>query len=175
MALASSIFWIIAGALYILYRAFREYPSETVSGVLLFLVFLSGLLVYIFVGNWLLKVNIVLGAIVRIGVPIGLLIYGIKTKFEEDEKIRKSAVEYKEKMHKVRATLTEEDYEKYVKKNWVALRVSIDKNAYNYWRKEPYYKHVRDCCECERSIELAKKEKEERLRMRATPTDSEQS
>ena len=33
MGIASGIFWIVLGLLYILYRAFRESPGETTAGV----------------------------------------------------------------------------------------------------------------------------------------------
>lgn len=58
MGIASGIFWIVFGLLYILYKAFREHPDETVLGILMFGIVGGGIIAWHFIFHALIDWNI---------------------------------------------------------------------------------------------------------------------
>lgn len=83
MGIASGIFWIMFGLFYILYKAFKEYPSETVTGILLFGIIGGGIIAWHFIFHALLDWNITIGAIFAF-ISFGFLFwYLIKINLEK--------------------------------------------------------------------------------------------
>ena len=100
MGIASGVFWIVFGLLYILYKAFREHPDETVTGILLFGIIGGGIIAWHFIFHALLDWNIAVAAIFFV-ISFGVLIWyfakinvekahereAYRTKFEKALKI----------------------------------------------------------------------------------------
>lgn len=91
MGIASGIFWIMFGLLYILYQAFKEHPGETLSGVIVCGIILGVLIGWHFLFHALLDWNIVVGSIFGMGSIIGFLVwifwYLDKEKKKEQQRI----------------------------------------------------------------------------------------
>ena len=83
MGIASGVFWIVFGLLYILYKAFREHPDETVTGILLFGIIGGGIIAWHFIFHALLDWNIFVAAVFAI-ISFGVLIwYFVKINVEK--------------------------------------------------------------------------------------------
>lgn len=67
MGIASGIFWILAGLLYIWYRALKDNPSTTIAGTIICVAGVSVVIGFFLIFNWLLSVNSALGAIFGLG------------------------------------------------------------------------------------------------------------
>ena len=74
MAIASGVFWIVFGLLYIWYKAFREEPSATISGTLAFVIVFCCIAACCATFTWLLSVNVPL-AMVFSAVPLAVLLH----------------------------------------------------------------------------------------------------
>ena len=169
MGIASGIFWIVFGLLYILYQAFKEHPSETISGVIVFFIIFGCIVGFTLTYRWLMDVNLVLGTVFVIGV-IGFGCYKF-AKFSHNETLKRQKIiaEYDAWMEEVRATMTEKDYEDYAREKGYLYNVSMNENSPLYWKKEPYYSKIKWGAENRRSGELAV----ERGRHRAQRNDDE--
>ena len=70
--------------------------------------------------------------------------------------------EYEQWMRKVRATLTEKDYEDYARKNAWKYYANMNENSPLYWKKEPYYSKIVWAVEAAWSVEMRKSEELEK-------------
>ena len=89
MGIASGIFWILAGLLYIWYRALKDDPSTTIAGTIICVAGVSVVIGFFLILNWLLGVNITLGSIfglAGIGAIIGWVIKVNHDKTVEEAK-----------------------------------------------------------------------------------------
>ena len=117
MGVASGIFWIMIGVLYILYQAFKEHPSETLTGSMLFLSIIIPMLAFGFTLNWLLSINLIAGT-VFLAVGLGVLaVFMIKTYKEELEK-KERATEFRERVMKVvrKESYTDDELKDYARR-----------------------------------------------------------
>ena len=94
---------------------------------------------------------------------MGFIIYKVvKYQRRENEKTQKSLEEYEQWMRKVRATLTEKDYEDYARKNAWKYYANMNENSPLYWKKGPYYSKIVWAAEAARSVEMRKSEELEK-------------
>lgn len=97
MAIASSIFWIIAGLLYILYRAYKEDAAQTMRFMVLLSIILGTIFGFLFLQKLMFEINFTVGAVfsvIGICALIGVPLY-FKCKFdkEQDDLARKNKEE----------------------------------------------------------------------------------
>lgn len=162
MGIASGIFWIVFGLLYILYRAFKENPSDTITGILLFCIVLFGILAWHAIFNALLKWNIVVAAIFGFGVLGAVLWYGIKTRIETDRKLKADMERCRRALEIARTEpIDEEELKKFTDEEWahgragevyntdkVHYRMAADKSIFrekivkDYIEKRKYYEVI---------------------------------
>ena len=162
MGIASGIFWIIFGLLYIWYQSFKEHPSETLAGTFLCLCVIFGIVAYTYIYRWLMEKNLWLGAIFCFGV-LGFVFYKlIKFQHEASVEDAKRRHEYEEYKARVRSTLTEEDYKAAAMKYRHTIFCSMNENDFNYWKKEPYWSKVKLFTEIDRGAELRKADEEQK-------------
>ena len=57
-------------------------------------------------------------------------------------------------MNKVRASMTEKDYEDYARVHCRMYRANMDPNSVLYWKNEPYYSKIKFMAEIKRSCEM---------------------
>lgn len=89
MGIASGIFWILAGLLYIWYRALKDDPSTTIAGTIICVAGVSVVIGFFLIFNWLLSVDITIGsifALAGIGALVGWVIKVNYDKSVEDGK-----------------------------------------------------------------------------------------
>lgn len=111
MGIASGIFWIMFGLLYILYQAFKEHPSETVSGVLVCGIIVCGLLCWHFLFHALLDWNIAIGSIFGMGSITGFLVW-IFRYLDKEKKKEQQRIETMNRRHeKAKAIVDKEVYD----------------------------------------------------------------
>ena len=160
MGIASGIFWIVFGLLYILYQAFKEHPSETAAGVVVCVVVVGGIVLFSVISNWLMKVCFPLGFIFTIGSITALLVWAGKQVHDNNVKEKKRHEAYLLRMEEVRKTLTEKDYEDYARKNGWRFYANMNPNSAMYWKKEPYYSKIKFMVELNRDCEMERERKE---------------
>ncbi len=158
MGIASGIFWIMAGVLYVLYRAFKEHPSETISGVIICAVLVGGIIGFTCLYRWMMDQNVLIGSIFAFGVLGIICAWFGRLQYKEKIERDKQRQEYENWMNKVRATMTEKDYENYAKVNCWRFNANMNPNSVLYWKKEPYYQKIKSMAELTRSIEMKKTE-----------------
>ena len=142
MGIAGAIFWILAGALYILYHGFKEHPNETASGVVLFLIIFGAMFGFMLTFQWITDQSIVGGAVFGI-VGIGALVVWIvrsniqarKDRMEAERKaaehlrIRARAQEILKDTH-----CTDEELRAFAESTWVNY-APINRFEYQYHYK----------------------------------------
>ena len=162
MGIASGIFWIMFGLIYIWYQAVKEHPSETITGTLLCILVVGGIILYTYTYRWLMEWNLWVGSIFAFCV-LGFVCYKvIQSQIKERKKQEAIHEEYVAWMTKVRSTLTEQDYYNYAKDNWWFYNVSMDEKSCMYWKKEPYYTRICNALELKRSIEMKREEENQK-------------
>lgn len=85
MAIASGIFWIVFGLLYIWYKAFREEPVATISGTLAFVIVFCGIAACCVTYTWLFSVNVPLATVFSVVALVMLLRYKHKKETQPDD------------------------------------------------------------------------------------------
>lgn len=91
MAIASSIFWIVVGILYIVYQLFKARPAETLSGIIAFVIILAGGYLFLSATNMLGEVvHPLLGILVELGVTITLLVLLLRYRRKKNEELLQS-------------------------------------------------------------------------------------
>lgn len=108
MGIASGIFWIMFGLLYILYQAFKEHPSETVSGVLVCGIIVGGLLCWHFLFHALLDWNIAIGSIFGMGSIIGFLVW-IFWYLDKEKKKEQQRIETMNRRHEMAKAIVDKE------------------------------------------------------------------
>ena len=93
MGIASGVFWIAFGLVYILYKAFRENPTGVLSGALLFLILTGSVGLFYLVSNLLVRVSPVLLALWAILCLGGVLYWLYRLDKKEKEKLRRIVIE----------------------------------------------------------------------------------
>lgn len=119
MGIASAVFWIVFGLLYILYQAYKEHPDETFTGVLLFVILGGGMIAWFFIFDFLLDLNIVAASI--------FLVVSSAILFTFIWKIRSKEIAKKKDFE-----------ERYNKALWIARHEDIDEEALAEWRKRSW-------------------------------------
>lgn len=118
MGLASAIFWIVFGILYVVYRAFKEEPEQTVSGVVVCVGMVGGITLWCFLFNALLEAYQTALAFLLIMVTfIPLMIWWIRMvqkKNAEDDKRHRDYERYLEILYDM--DYSEEEFEKFLNK-----------------------------------------------------------
>lgn len=120
MGIASGIFWIMFGLLYILYQAFKEHPNETITGVLVCGIVVGGLLCWHFLFHTLLDWNIAIGSIFGICSIIGFLVW-IFRYVDKEKKKEQQRIEAMKRRHEM-------------------AKAIVDKEVYDEWTIREYAK-----------------------------------
>ena len=128
MGIASGIFWIAIGALYILYRAFRERPGDTISGIVLFLILGGGTIAWGLCFRALLDWNIIAGVVFSAISMIVLGWYIVHINREASKKRKDYAAKF-ERALRIAMTepIDEADLKKYEETFW---KKSCGKGSY---------------------------------------------
>lgn len=111
MGIASGVFWIMFGLLYILYQAFKEHPNETITGVLVCGIVVGGLLCWHFLFHALLDWNIAIGSIFGICSLVGFLVWIFRYLDKEKKKKQKFIETLNRRHEKTKAIVDKEVYD----------------------------------------------------------------
>lgn len=91
VGIASGIFWIMVGLLYILYQAFKAHPSDTILGAAFMLLFVGGMIAWYYLIEWLCSINLTLAGIVGFAgfaAAIGYLVHLAAVEYDKKQRIR---------------------------------------------------------------------------------------
>ena len=163
MGIASGVFWIVFGLLYILYKAFREHPSETASGVIAFVVIMGGIIGFTLLYRWMMDQNLVIGSIFAFGVLGTACVLVGRYQYKEHLKREKERAEYEAWMDEVRKTITEKDYEDYARTDGWRYYANMNPKSVMYWKNEPYFSKIKLMVEIKRSCEMRKEREAAKL------------
>lgn len=108
MGIASGIFWIMFGLLYILYQALKEHPGETLSGVIVCGIVLGVLIGWHFLFHALLDWNNVVGSIFGMGSIIGFLVW-IFWYLDKEKKKEQQRVETMKRRHEMTKAIVDKE------------------------------------------------------------------
>ena len=136
MGIASNMFWIMFGLLYVLYRAFKEYPSETITGILLFGLLGGGIIVWYFIFDALLDWNIAIAAIFAL-ISFGSL-FGYFIKINVDKSRERAA--FQEKFARALQIAWEEPIDEQALKNYERVFWKESYNSKVYAKEKMKYK-----------------------------------
>ena len=118
MGLASSIFWIVLGILYILYKAFREKPGETIAGIAVAVVTVAGVWLWAFLFQLILSTDLVfLWILYGLATIVPLVIMVARSTMEENKRradLKRRSDRYDEIVHSME--YSQEEFEAYLKK-----------------------------------------------------------
>ena len=143
MGIASGIFWIILGLLYILYRAFRDSPGETAAGVVVCGAVIMIIIILMLCTDWLNSVSP--GASIAVGMVIAAVGIFVICKKNADEKRRAKTYEIRmaKALHIARSEpIDEQELAKWEREAW---KSSTGSSLYpNYRRERTRYAIARD-------------------------------
>ena len=164
MGVASGIFWILVGGAYIWYRSLKEKPDETIVCTVGAIIGIIAIPAFFFFQQFLYDINITVGSIWSLLCLLALIGFGFYSLANMLGENAQAEVRREEWEKKVSSHLTPEDYENHARTHQRSLDVSMKENAWNYWKKEPYYSKVKRDLEFEywyKNIFLPLKQKEE--------------
>lgn len=158
MGIAGDLFWIAAGIIYVIYRGIKEEPEITIPILIIVPPFVGGIVLFGSITKWLMRQNIMVGAVFSLGV-IGLCSYFLaRFQYKERLKRQKRQSEYTERMNIVRSSLTEQDYEEYARNNAYRFYANMNPCSFMYWKNEPYYSRIKAAAVLQRSIDMREDE-----------------
>lgn len=160
MGIASGIFWIVFGLLFILYQAFKEHPTETVTGIVICAIIICALYLFYTIFDWLLDKNVFLAAVFFVAV-FGTIAVKVGSSMVKDAREKEKRIkEYNAHMKKVRDTMTEADYEEYARRSCYRFGANMNKDSIFYWKNEPYFTKIAEAAEMCQSIKMSRLEAE---------------
>ena len=144
MGIASNIFWIMFGLLYILYQALKEHPNETISGVLIFVVVGGGIIAWHFIYHGLLDWNSAAGAVFGIASIVVFMTFMIRMWIKDDKKKQKVRDRYNEALRIAREEpIDEEELAKWEKGAWKTRSAYYNPND-KYGSERMKYRYAYD-------------------------------